>query len=233
MLSRDETTVLAASETPSEKSCRLRAAILAALPGTQVQIMQRTNISQATVSRWLARLHKSSEAHIYDWTVSAGKLVGVWQQGAGKHAGCARRSDNRRDGRSLVIGALPGTFPEISERSGLSKSAVSRWIAVLHADGEARIIGWHQAKARWAKPKAIWGAGAGEHEPYRPARPPAPVARVGKKLGRTEARTSARAARAARAVQIEAEEDAADRARRLAEIKVRRDPLVAALFGPA
>lgn len=60
-------------------------AILAALPGSQVEIAERTDLRLATVCDWLAVLTSQHEAHICDWKTQArgGKPIAIYQAGPG------------------------------------------------------------------------------------------------------------------------------------------------------
>lgn len=125
-----------------------------------------------------------------------------------------RPSEKKRKRRALVLAALPGTQPQIVSRTKLGHATVLRWLKDLHHSGEARIKRWTRTEGRFA---AVWGKGGGEHAPCE-------LVPLDSKERRALAKVRARA---------EAEVEQADRARRLAAIQVRRDPLVAALFGAA
>lgn len=125
-----------------------------------------------------------------------------------------RPSEKKRKLRAVVLAALPGTQAQIVRRTGLGVATVSRWLADLYDSDEARIKRWTRTGAKFA---GVWGRGAGEH---------APCDLVA--FDSTQRKDHDRQRK-----KSEAEQEAQDRARRLSEIKVRRDPMVAALFGAA
>lgn len=124
-----------------------------------------------------------------------------------------RPSAKKRRGRAAVLAALPATTRLIRRRTGLGEATVSRWLADLKAANEAHIGRWRRTTGRFA---GVWVAGPGEDAP------------------KPEPRTQADRDRARRLREREAlRAELADRAARLAAAVPRRDPLVAALFGPA
>jgi hypothetical protein len=124
-----------------------------------------------------------------------------------------RPSAKKRRGRAAVLAALPATPRLIRRRTGLGEATVSRWLADLKAAEEAHVGDWRRTVGRFA---AVWVAGAGEDAPK-----PDPLSQV--------ARDRARRLRERDALRAEL----ADRAARLAALVPRRDPMVAALFGPS
>lgn len=131
-----------------------------------------------------------------------------------KPAGVPERpSAKKRRGRAAVLAALPGTPRLIRRRTGLGVATVSRWLADLHACGEAHVGRWRRTGSRFA---GVWVAGPGEH-----AAKPEPFSPTVRSVRMRERRRGAEL------------DDLAERAARLAAIVPRRDPLVAALFGPA
>lgn len=124
-----------------------------------------------------------------------------------------RPSAKKRARRALVLGALPATPRLIRRRTGLGEATVSRWLADLKASDEAHIGRWRRTTGRFA---GVWVAGPGED-----AEKPEPLSQAAiDRARRLRERAAARA-------------ELADRAARLAAVVPRRDPLVAALFGPA
>lgn len=61
-----------------------RALVLAALPGSNAQVRQRTGLGLATVSRWLNDLRIAGEIHLHHKEVSphGGPLISVFYPGA-------------------------------------------------------------------------------------------------------------------------------------------------------
>lgn len=55
---------------PTSPKQAYRARVLAAMPGTQAQIRERTGLGLATVSRWVADLCECKEAHIGGWWIN-------------------------------------------------------------------------------------------------------------------------------------------------------------------
>lgn len=124
-----------------------------------------------------------------------------------------RSSPKKRRGRAAVLAALPATTRLIRRRTGLGEATVSRWLADLKAADEAHIGRWRRTGSRLA---AVWVAGPGEDAPRLDPLP-------------QSARDRARRVREREALRAEL----ADRAARLAALVPRRDPMVAALFGPS
>lgn len=125
-----------------------------------------------------------------------------------------KRAAAQAKARALVLGSLPATQNEISLRLGMAQSSVSRWLGLLFESGEAHIGRWQRTRAKF---EGVWVAGGGQH-----------VACDLLPLKVDKRSPSWRA----EAEKDPMDRDAADRARRLAEIKVRRDPMDEAFFGP-
>lgn len=62
-----------------------RARVLAAMPGTQAEIRERTGLGLATVSRWCEDLRARREAHVGGWWLHphGGPVSEVWHPGDG------------------------------------------------------------------------------------------------------------------------------------------------------
>lgn len=65
-----------------------RQRVLDAMPGTQAQIIERTGLGLATVSRWVADLREHRQARIIRWvpTPNGGPLAAVHAPGRGRDA---------------------------------------------------------------------------------------------------------------------------------------------------
>jgi hypothetical protein len=63
--------------------------------------------------------------------------------------------------KQFVLGALPGTMPELIIKSGVSKSAVFRAIRDARAAGEVRISKW-QYPTKGGRPMPTYVKGAGK-----------------------------------------------------------------------
>lgn len=124
-----------------------------------------------------------------------------------------RPSAKKRRGRAAVLAALPATPRLLRRRTGLGQATNSRWLADLKAADEAHIGRWRRTVGRFA---AVWVAGPGKDAPK-----PEPRSQAARDRARRERERAALRA------------DLTDRAARLAAAVPRRDPLVAALFGPA
>lgn len=124
-----------------------------------------------------------------------------------------RPSAKKRAARALVLAALPATPRLIRRRTGLGQATVSRWLADLRAADEARISRWRRTTARSV---AVWSAGSGDDAPRLD---PIPVAD----------RSRARRVRD----RLARDAERADLSARAAALVPRRDPMVAAFFGPA
>lgn len=69
----------------------IKPAILAALPATQYEVIERTGLSGATVSRRLARLRSEGIVRIGSWLKppkTGGRATAVYQSGAGADKPC-------------------------------------------------------------------------------------------------------------------------------------------------
>lgn len=75
--------------TAAEKAQRHQL-ILDSLPAEQIDVAQRTGLSVATISRWIARLHSSGQIHIGSWRrhPSGGDPIPTYVAGAGVDAPC-------------------------------------------------------------------------------------------------------------------------------------------------
>lgn len=73
----------------TEKEQR-RLAILAALPAEQSDVAVATGLSVATVSRWIARMHKAREIRIGSWRrhPTGGDPIPTYVKGEGEDAPC-------------------------------------------------------------------------------------------------------------------------------------------------
>jgi hypothetical protein len=126
-------------------------------------------------------------------------------------------SDKKRAARAMVLAALPATQVQACRKTRLGQATVSRWLADLKAADEIHVGGWRRSK-NGGPFAARWVVGAGPDVPCRLQ----PL---------TEAQRSER--RHARRRRQEAADRADLSVRRDAAMVVRRDPLVAAFFGPA
>jgi hypothetical protein len=74
----------------TEKEQR-RLAILAALPSEQSDVAATTGLSVATVSRWIARMHKAGQIRIGSWRrhPSGGEPIPTYVSGPGEDATCS------------------------------------------------------------------------------------------------------------------------------------------------
>jgi hypothetical protein len=62
--------------------------ILAALPGTSVQVGEKTGAHRNVINRWLTRLHKEGAIRITSWVRWPGGPLAVYAVGAGVDAVC-------------------------------------------------------------------------------------------------------------------------------------------------
>ncbi len=90
-----------------------RALVLAAMPGTSTELMDKTGLSRTTVWRWSNDLHAAGECHISAWTrvEGGGPFMPTYSPGPGKDVRCFLkaytemqksrrfRARARRDGR--------------------------------------------------------------------------------------------------------------------------------------
>lgn len=60
-----------------------------------------------------------------------------------------------------VLAAMPGTHGEIIARSGVERSAVTRWLRILHDAKEIHVSGWQRSDAQ-GPIKRVYTAGAGK-----------------------------------------------------------------------
>lgn len=68
--------------------------------------------------------------------------------------------------REAVIAALPGTVPQIAEKSGASTNTVRLWLSRLHAANECYVKGWKRTSGQMIRRYAIGNA----PDKQRPAR---------------------------------------------------------------
>lgn len=119
-----------------------------------------------------------------------------------------------------MLAALPGDQNQVREATGLGKTTVWRWLKSLHEAGESHITGW--ARAPGGGPfLATYAAGAGVDVvcKIKPLSEKAKQRRHQKKA-KADGRWDERAAR--------------ERAKYWAKRALtHRDPMIAALFGPA
>lgn len=127
-----------------------------------------------------------------------------------------RKSGAKHAYRAVVFAALPATQAQIREKTGLGAGTVCRWIKALHEDGEIHIGVWIRTGGKWA---AFYHPGAGKDEPA-----PTP---------KTKAERSRKYIRKAKETGRYEVMLAKERARYWKKKGIKRDPLVAALFGPA
>lgn len=124
--------------------------------------------------------------------------------------------------RVLVERALPGTYAQIMEKSGLPKSTVKRWIKIMRAERVVYV-------SRWLRSEGMPGRG-GQFMPHFVAgsRDDVPC----KLKAYTSAETSTTFRKKVRADGRIAELRARNNSKKVANRSAKRcDPLVAALFG--
>lgn len=127
-----------------------------------------------------------------------------------------RPSEKKRRRRAQILATLPATQLMIRQKTKIGQATISRWCNDLVASGDAHIGAWVRSPTGGPF-AAVYHAGPGQEAPcdLKPL---------------THAQLSRRYR--ARKIRVEAREKA-HREARLAAITVRRDPLVAALFGSA
>lgn len=124
-------------------------------------------------------------------------------------------ADPRRErANAQMLAALPDSAAKLAVRLELSQATVSRRLQLLFDSKLAHIGSWRRTRAKF---EAVWVAGPGDHV----ACDLLPVRKDSRSpTWRAEARRDP----------LDGWD--AEQARKLAEIKVRRDPLVAAFYGP-
>lgn len=71
------------------KRDRCRDMVLAALPGSRMELMAKTGLSKSTISRWVTDLHAAGLIHIIKWRrPEKGPFMPIYADGAGKDAKC-------------------------------------------------------------------------------------------------------------------------------------------------
>lgn len=71
------------------KRDRCRDMVIAALPGSRMQVMAKTGLSKGTVCRWIKDLHAGGLVHIVNWKRPAkGPFMPIYAAGAGVDAVC-------------------------------------------------------------------------------------------------------------------------------------------------
>jgi predicted ArsR family transcriptional regulator/transcription initiation factor IIE alpha subunit len=160
-----------------------RKAVRDALPGRVEEIHDKTGFKMHTVRKWVRDLHERDEAHISDWVkLPNRRYVAVYSAGPGQDAICETvPADLRAEGKfsapprvaDLAYDLLPGTAIDIQGKTGLSRSAVRRALAGLHAKEKIHVSGWHQ-HSKHTKALPIYAQGAGEDAlEEKPIRTPA------------------------------------------------------------
>lgn len=122
--------------------------------------------------------------------------------------------------RLTVRDAMPGTQQQIHKSTGVSQASISRWCDYLRACGDAHIGAWRRSEKYPGVFLAVYHPGPGKDAkcPYKP------------RTQQDRDRDSVRRRRRSGAWE---ERKARERAYYWAKKPARRDPLTAALFGPA
>lgn len=134
-----------------------------------------------------------------------------------QRAATQRASEKKRRRRAQILAMLPATQLRIHKRTKIGLSTVSRWLSDLVASEEAHVGGW--ARSPHGGPfTAVYHPGPGEPAPC--TLQPMTTAELSRRYhaGQRSERARERAEREARLA---------------AALVVRRDPLVAAMFGEA
>lgn len=81
-----------------------RALVLAALPGSERDVKERTGLGTATVHRWLKDLHSSGEVHIGAWEAHphGAPFVKVYHVGPGADVPCGMKAKTGREIRKAM-----------------------------------------------------------------------------------------------------------------------------------
>lgn len=133
-----------------------------ALPGSLTSIVQRVKLAADTVRKALRKLHSDESIHICDWEHNLGNnsKMPIFAKGKGEDAPCHLRTLTSKEAyarkramkkasmprvftnRELVLNALPGRMDTVMSSTGLSVSAVRRWLKDIYEAKESHISGW-------------------------------------------------------------------------------------------
>ena len=96
------------------------AEILAAMPGTQIQLRQALGVAQASISRWTRRLRQSKSIHIGGWVYMAnrpGLPQAIYHAGPGDDAPgpVISPAEARRRGAQVVL-VVPLARPKMTAK---------------------------------------------------------------------------------------------------------------------
>lgn len=106
-----------------------RALVLAALPGTQAEIRDRTGLTLATVSRWITDIRIKREAHIGAWFIhpNGGPVAAVWHLGPGEPAPRPKiMTDRQRTRKSCAALRKSGEWQDVLARNRAKYAAARK-----------------------------------------------------------------------------------------------------------
>lgn len=200
--------------------------ILAVLPATMKQIVERSRVEIGTVRKQILLLQRTGKCHASGIT----PFTGVMGKGHVAHdiiyspgpaADPAVPHEKQRAisyfYEKMILAAMPGTQLKLSETTGLAQSTVSRRVHSMHKDGKCHIHRWRKSSS--GRRMAVYKAGAGVDAVCA-------IAPLTQK--EINARFRARLVRTGRVVEIRERNNASARAARM---RKDGDPLVTALFG--
>lgn len=130
-----------------------------------------------------------------------------------------RPSEKKRARRARILAMLPATQLRIHKRTKIGQATISRWLADLVACEEAHIGGW-QRSPTGGPFAAVYYPGPGEEAPC--TLEPLSVAELSRRYYLRKKQEAA-----------EHQRDIEKAAAWIADFTPQRDPLTAALFGPA
>jgi hypothetical protein len=206
--------------------------VRAALPGTARQVADRSGVMLASLRAMLTKMLRAGTCHVAGFERNdQGKLQGAPKFMPVLALGPSPDPDMPADMRAAVtyhtrkitLAAMPNSVPAIAVDTGMPQTSTLRIVKQLHDEGLCRVGDWQRSIR--GLPSAIYHAGAGEDVPCRlkkftPAQKTARYLRNVKNnpdLGVKRDLTVAR-----------------DRNRYWEKVATeRRDPMIAALFGPA
>lgn len=206
--------------------------IRAAMPGTARQIAEKSRVEVACVRDRLGDMLRAGTCHVAGFVPNdLGNIQGAPKFMPVLALGPSPDPDMPADMRAavtyhtrrIILAAMPATVPKIAEATGMPQTSTLRIVKALYDEGKCHEGGWQRAARGLAA--AIYHAGEGQDQPCRLKKftPAQKDKRHRRKLKTDPALSEKYEAKMAK-----------DRSRYWdKKATTRRDPMIAAVFGPA